>query len=163
MPQLDPTYFPTQLFWLVICFVILYLVMWKISLPRIADVLRERQERMDDDLEKAESLKADAQQVLETYQKTMADGRNEAQSILRTAKEKISADGAAKLTELSERLATETANAEARIAEAQQEALANIRGVAVETAQAAATRLIGREVSSADADSAVGTILAERG
>jgi F-type H+-transporting ATPase subunit b len=163
MPQLDPTYFPTQLFWLVICFVILYLVMWKIALPRIADVLRERQERVDDDLEKAESLKADAQQVLETYQKTMADGRNEAQSILRTAKEKISADGAAKLTELSERLATETANAEARIAEAQQEALANIRGVAVETAQAAATRLIGREVSSADADSAVGTILAERG
>ena len=163
MPQLDPTYFATQLFWLVVCFVILYLVMWKISLPRIADVLRERQERMDDDLEKAESLKADAQQVLETYQKTMADGRNEAQSILRTAKEKISADGAARLTELSERLATETANAEARIAEAQQEALANIRGVAVETAQAAATRLIGREVSSADADSAVGTILAERG
>jgi F-type H+-transporting ATPase subunit b len=163
MPQLDPTYFPTQLFWLVICFVILYLVMWKIALPRIADVLRERQERVDDDLEKAESLKADAQQVLETYQKTMADGRNEAQSILRTAIEKISADGAAKLTELSERLATETANAEARIAEAQQEALANIRGVAVETAQAAATRLIGREVSSADADSAVGTILAERG
>ncbi|MFT5439443.1 MAG: F-type H+-transporting ATPase subunit b [Alphaproteobacteria bacterium] len=163
MPQLDPTYFPTQLFWLVICFVILYLVMWKIALPRIADVLRERQERVDDDLEKAESLKADAQQVLETYQKTMADGRNEAQSILRTAKEKISADGAARLTELSERLATETANAEARIAEAQQEALANIRGVAVETAQAAATRLIGREVSSADADSAVGTILAERG
>jgi F-type H+-transporting ATPase subunit b len=163
MPQLDPTYFPTQLFWLVICFVILYLVMWKIALPRIADVLRERQERVDDDLEKAESLKADAQQVLETYQKTMADGRNEAQSILRTAIEKISADGAARLTELSERLATETANAEARIAEAQQEALANIRGVAVETAQAAATRLIGREVSSADADSAVGTILAERG
>ena len=103
------------------------------------------------------------QQVLETYQKTMADGRNEAQSILRTAKEKISADGAARLAELSERLAKETADAEARIAEAQQQALANIRGVAVETAQAAATRLVGREVSGDDADSAVGAILAERG
>ncbi len=163
MPQLDPTYFPTQLFWLVICFVILYLVMWKIALPRIADVLRERQERVDDDLEKAESLKADAQQVLEAYQKTMADGRNEAQSILRTAKEKISADSAARLAELSARLAKETADAEARIAAAQQQALANIRGVATETAQAAATKLTGREVSSADADSAVGTVLEERG
>jgi F-type H+-transporting ATPase subunit b len=94
---------------------------------------------------------------------TMADGRNDAQSILRTAKKKISADGAARLAELSERLAKETADAETRIAEAQQQALANIRGVAAETAQAAATRLTGREVSSADADSAVGTILAERG
>ena len=163
MPQLDPTHFPTQLFWLAVCFAVLYLAMWKLALPKIADVLRERQERMDDDLEKAETLKADAQLILEAYQKTMADGRSEAQSILKAAKEKSSAEGAARMDELAKRLATETASAEARIAVAQQQALANIRGVATEAAQAAATRLAGREVSSADADRAVGTVLEERG
>ena len=163
MPQLDPTHFPTQLFWLAVCFAVLYLAMWKLALPKIADVLHERQERMDDDLEKAETLKADAQLILEAYQKTMADGRNEAQSILKAAKEKSSAEGAARMDELAKRLAIETANAEARIAAAQQQALANIRGVATEAAQAAATRLAGREVSSADADRAVGTVLEERG
>ena len=162
MPQLDPSSFPTQLFWLIVCFSILYLVMWKVVLPKIADVLRERQERMDDDLEKAEKLKADAQEVLEAYQKTMTEGRNEAQSILRAAGEKISAENAARQDELSKRLATETAEAEARIAEAKQQALANIQTVAVEAAQAAAARIAGREVSSADAENAVSAVLEER-
>jgi len=162
MPQLDPSSFPTQLFWLIVCFSILYLVMWKVALPKIADVLRERQERMDDDLEKAEKLKADAQEVLEAYQKTMTEGRSEAQSILRAASEKISAENAARQDELSKRIQAETAEAEARIAEAKQQALANIQTVAVEAVQAAAARLAGREVSSADAESAVGAVLEER-
>ena len=162
MPQLDPSSFPTQLFWLIVCFSILYLVMWKVVLPKIADVLRERQERMDDDLEKAEKLKVDAQEVLEAYQKTMTEGRSEAQSILRAASEKSSAENTARQDELSKRIATETTAAEARIAEAKQQALANIQTVAVEAAQAATARLAGREVSSADAESAVGAVLEER-
>lgn len=162
MPQLDPSSFPTQLFWLIVCFAILYLMMWKVAMPKIADVLRERQERMDDDLEKAEKLKADAQEVLEAYQKTMTEGRSEAQSILRAASEKIAAENAVRQDELSKRIAAETAAAEARIAEAKQQALANIQTVAVEAAQAAAARIAGQEVSSADAESAVGAVLEER-
>ncbi len=163
MPQLDPTSFPTQLFWLVVSFAILYFVSWKVVLPKIADVLRERQERMDGDLEKAEALKADAEQVLEAYQRTMADGRGEAQSILREARDRIAADSAARLDELSSRLAKETAAAETRIAAAKAEALENIRGVAVETAQAAASRLTGRDVSVSVADAAVDAVMEERG
>lgn len=162
MPQLDPTSFPTQLFWLIVCFVVLYLVMWKVVLPKIADVLRDRQERIDDDLEKAEKLRADAEEVLEAYQKTMADGRSEAQAILRAANEKISEEQAAKQADLSERIARETAEAEARIADAQQQALANIRSVAAEAAQAAAGKLSGNDVSPTEAEAAVGAVMEDR-
>ncbi len=61
MPQLEQfdTYL-SQVVWLVISFAILYVVMWKAALPRVADVLQERQERIDDDLERAEKLKSEA-------------------------------------------------------------------------------------------------------
>ena len=42
MPQLDPTFFPTQLFWLFVVFTLLFLVVWKVALPRIADVRETR-------------------------------------------------------------------------------------------------------------------------
>jgi F-type H+-transporting ATPase subunit b len=162
MPQLDPSSFPTQLFWLVVCFAVLYLVMWKVALPKIADVLRERQERIDGDLEKAEALKAEAEQVLESYQQALADGRAEAQTILREARDRTAAESATRLDELTARLARETADAESRIAAAKADALENVRNVASETAQAAASRLTGRDIDSATADAAVGAVMQER-
>ena len=60
MPQLDPSTFATQLVWLIITFLILYLILWKSALPRIASILQDRQERIDNDLEKAEKLKKEA-------------------------------------------------------------------------------------------------------
>ena len=67
MPQLDTATFASQLFWLLLSFVVLFWVMWKIVIPRIADVLQDRQERIDDDLEKAEKLRNDSAEVLEAY------------------------------------------------------------------------------------------------
>src|SRR3546814_6905695 len=60
LPQLDADTYPTQIFWLVVTFVILYLIMSKVALPRIAEVLEERQERVADDIETAERLRSEA-------------------------------------------------------------------------------------------------------
>ena len=84
MPQLDPSTFAPQLFWLLVTFVLLYLAMWKIALPKIGSILQDRQERIDDDLEKAEKLKQDAEAVREAYEKTVAEGRNKAQETIRS-------------------------------------------------------------------------------
>ncbi len=66
MPQLEQigTYL-SQIVWLFITFGILYAVLWKLALPRIAQVLQERQDRIDDDLERAEMLKTEAEAALE--------------------------------------------------------------------------------------------------
>ena len=161
MPQLDASTFATQLIWLAITFIFLYVVMWKIVIPRVADVLQDRQERVDGDLEKAEALRNEAAGVLEAYEKNVADGRSQAQAILREAADLNDKAAADRQAALGEQLAEQTAAAEARINAAREEALANIRTVAAETAQAAALRLSGASVTRDEAEEAVASILAE--
>ena len=161
MPQLEASTFISQLFWLAVTFVILYWVMWKIVIPRIADVLQDRQERIDDDLEKAETLRNEAAGVLNAYEKTVADGRAQAQAILREAAHQNDKAAAERQTALGAQLAQQTAEAEKRINAAREEALANIRTVAAETAQAAAMRLSGASITRDEAEEAVASVLAE--
>ena len=161
MPQLEASTFISQLFWLAITFVGLYLVMWKVVIPRVADVLRDRQERLDDDLEKAEALRNEAASVLEAYEKTVADGRARAQAILREAADQNDKAAAIRQAALGEQIAQQTAAAEARIEGARKEALANIRSVAAEAAQAATLRLSGATITLDEAEEAVAAILAE--
>ena len=164
MPQLEQidTYL-SQVVWLVISFVVLYVVMWKTALPRVADILQERQERISDDLERAEKLKSEAEVVLEVYEAATAKAQADAQAILRAGADAFAADAADRHDELSARLARETDAAESRIEEARKEALANVRSVASEVAQAAAAKLIDAEISEPDADAAVHQSMAERG
>jgi len=161
MPQLEASTFISQLFWLAITFVGLYLVMWKVVIPRVADVLRDRQERLDDDLEKAEALRNEAASVLEAYEKTVADGRARAQAMLREAADQNDKVAAIRQAALGEQLAQQTAAAEARIEGAREEALANIRSIAAEAAQAATLRLSGATITQDEAEEAVAAILAE--
>ncbi len=164
MPQLEQidTYL-SQIFWLVMTFAVLYFVMWKTALPRVADVLQERQERIDGDLERAEKLKTEAEAVLEAYHATIAKAQAEAQTILREGADAFAAAAADRHDEISARLAREADAAEQRIDAARKEALANVRSVAVEVAQEAAAKLIGGEFSESDSDAAVRRTLEERG
>jgi F-type H+-transporting ATPase subunit b len=164
MPQLEQfdTYL-SQVVWLVISFAVLYFVMWKAALPRVGNVLQERQKRIDDDLERAEKLKSEAEAVLVAYEESTAKAHAEAQAILRAGAEAFAADAAVRHDELSARLAEETEAAESRIAAARNEALANVRTVAGEVAQAAASKLIGAQISETDAADAVGRSMEERG
>jgi F-type H+-transporting ATPase subunit b len=161
MPQLDASTFVSQLFWLTITFVALYVVMWKIVMPRIASVLQDRQRRIDDDLEKAQALRDEAAAVLEAYEKTVAEGREQAQTILREAVDRNDKAATERQTALGEQLAQQTTEAEARINAAREEALANIRTVAAETAQAATMRLSGASITQDEAEEAVASILTE--
>ena len=161
MPQLDASTFPQQLFWLAVIFILLYLVMWKVVMPRIAEVLQNRQERIDDDLERAQKLRNDAAAVLDAYEATIANGRVRAQTILREAAEAAAAEADKRQAALRRKLAQQTAEAEARIRAASDEAMANIRSVAAEAAQAAVARLGGPTVSQADAERAVADVMPE--
>lgn len=156
MPQLEQvaTYI-SQIFWLLVTFGLLYLFLWKSALPKVTDVLRERQERIDDDLEKAQQLKEEAESILRSYEAAMADARSRAQTILREAAEAAAKEAEARHAALSEKLAGETEAAEDRIGKAREEALANVRAVAAEAAQEATAKLVGGNISEADAKAAV--------
>ena len=163
MPQFDPTTFASQLFWLLVTFGLLFVIVSRVLLPRIAGLLEARQERIDDDLDRAASVKHEAEAILAAYEKTMADGKAEAQGLLRQAAEEMAAEAAKRHEGLAAKLAEEVGAAEARILEAKTAAVDNIGQVAGEVAQAAIQRLIGVEVDKAAAGKAVKAALRGQG
>ena len=115
MPQLDISVFPTQLFWLALIFVALYLILWKVALPRVTEVRESRQVRIESDLEKAEALKAEAEAALADYVKTIAKATADAQNSVREAARKMAEDAEKQRDALAARLADQLAEAEKRI------------------------------------------------
>ena len=89
LPQLDLATYSSQVFWLIVSFVVLYFLVAKLAMPRIAEVLEERQERIEDDLDKAETLKKEAYQVRIEYEKALSAAREKAQDATRHAQEEI--------------------------------------------------------------------------
>lgn len=163
LPQLDVATFPTQIFWLIVSFVILYMFMARVVVPRIADVLEERQDRIADDLETAERFKEEAEDVKAGYEKTLADSREKAQSLFRETHEILVKEQAAAEAEAAEKVAATIKEAEARIAQQKDGALENLRVVASDTAAAAMSKLTGISVDEAAVGKAVESAMAQRG
>lgn len=155
MPQLDPTTFAPQLIWLAITFVALYLLMARVALPRIAQVLEERQDRIADDLEQAGKLSDEARAAEAAYESALAKAREEAHAVASQARERAAAEAAERAAKDGRALAARIAEAEARIAEAKGEAVANLRATASDIARAATAKLIGLEIEAEAAARAV--------
>ena len=72
MPQLDSSTFASQLFWLTVTFIPLFIILWKVALPRIGTTIETRRARIEADLDKAAALRDDAVRALAEYEKSMA-------------------------------------------------------------------------------------------
>ena len=158
MPQLDFATFPTQIFWLCITFLLLYLVMWKVVIPRISGVLEERQSRVENDLERAEQLQLEAASILAAYEESISNGKLEAQKIIQEATLQIAESQAHREAEALERISAMTAEAEGKINAARNDAIADIRSVAAELVQITVLKLSGSEVSREEALSTIETV-----
>ncbi|MDP6259280.1 MAG: F0F1 ATP synthase subunit B', partial [Rhodospirillales bacterium] len=126
MPQFDVTTFLPQIIWLVISYLVLYFLMAKVALPKIGGILEERQARIDDNLDAAQSLRNESNAEAEAYEESMADAREQARSTIYDATQEMSADSARRHGELGERLSGELKSAEQRIAEAKAAAITGI-------------------------------------
>ena len=158
MPQLDVTTFASQLFWLLLTFVPLYLIIVRVALPRIGEVLEARQDKIDDDLKKAAARKEEAEEVLAEYQALQAESQAKAQALLRQSQEEMAAEAARLNAELTEKLAEQGAEAERRIAEAKAQAVSNLSEAVAEVASAATNKLIGVTPSDAQIRNAVSAV-----
>ena len=162
MPQFEQAdTFVSQLFWLAITFGVLYLVLRYALLPRIADVLESRQDRIANDLEEAEKLKRESEDALKAYEGALATARAHAQEMAAAAKAEANKDADRRSAELEAKLAEDLKTADARIQEIRTEALTGIRAVAQETAQVITAKLIGVDVDASSAEKAVGGAFGE--
>lgn len=162
MPQFDLSKFPGQIFWLAVTFFVLYWIMNKVALPRIGEVLEARARRIGDDLDRAASLKGEAEQVRTAYEKTLAEARSKAQEVGRTTEAALTKEATDRQATLGNELTQRIREAEARIAAAKTAAMGNLAGVAADAARQAVERVAGLSVSADDAQAAARSALASR-
>lgn len=155
MPQLDPTHFASQIFWLVVCFGVLYLLMARIALPRVGQLLQERRDRVQNDRARAEAIHLEAQDALAAYQASLAEARAGAQAITAEAAQAAADETSQKVEALGAKLAVELSEAEARLAEQRDKAMAELRKAAREITSDAVERLTGLKPEARTVTSAV--------
>ena len=161
MPQLDISTFPTQLFWLAVTFIVLYLLMKWLALPQVAAMIEARRNQLDADLARAEQLKDEAEAAMAAYQKTLADARAEAQARMRETTERLAAEAAERQRQLHEALSQQTVAAEREIAAAKQRALTEMHQIAIEVGRSITKRITGSAPNTTNLAEAVDRAIAE--
>jgi F-type H+-transporting ATPase subunit b len=155
MPQLDASTFASQIFWLVVAFAVLFYLLRTKALPRVAEILEARQDRIANDLDRAAALRAEAEQALASYEQLVAGAQERARAEMKALTERIAAEAAEREAAVGRDVQARLDEAAERIAGAKRTALAELEQVAVEASQAAVLRLIGVEVTRKAAESAL--------
>jgi F-type H+-transporting ATPase subunit b len=148
MPQLNPEFWISQIFWLTITFVILYVVLSKLILPKISANLEIRKLQILDNIEAAEKQREESELKIAEYEKAVQNSKTDAKNYLKQAKEKLLKDINLKKNALDRELNLEIQKAESEIQELKDRAPEKINKIAVETSKDLLQQLIGAEVNS---------------
>jgi F-type H+-transporting ATPase subunit b len=158
-PPFDSHSYASQLVWLVIAFVLLFVLMSKWALPRVGGVIERRQNKIDGDIAEAGKLKSQSDEAIAAYEKALADARANAQAIANETRDKQAADAETRRKALEDDLNAKLADAEKTIAATKQAAMSNVRGIAEDATRAIVERLIGKAPSEQAVTAAVADAL----
>ena len=158
-PPFDSHSFPSQLLWLALTFMALYLLMSRLALPRIESILEQRRRRIADDLAQAERLKGESEAAIAAHEKALNEARSRAQALASETRAKAATEAEARRKDVDAKLAVRIAEAEKTIAATRTAAMANVRGIAGEAASAIVERLIGAAPPRQEVDETVDAVL----
>ena len=148
MPQLDPEFWFSQIFWLIITFGILYLVLSKLILPKISDNLETRKLQVLDNLELAEKQRNESEAKLKEFDNIILNSKTEAKKFFNESRKKLLEDINNKKERLEEEIDTEVKRVEAEIEELKKKSPEKINKIAIETSADLINQLIGANVNN---------------
>ena len=157
-PPFQSENFPSQLFWLTLSFVLLYVLMAKIALPRIGSILADRSKRIGDDIAAAQQLKERSDAAHAAYEKALTDARSRAQGIANATREQQAAAAEVTNKRLEAELHQRLAAAEKSIAATRSAAMSNVGAIAGDSASAIVERLIGKAPAAHEVTAALGEV-----
>ena len=148
MPQLNPEFWISQIFWLIITFGILFIVLTKVILPKISDNLETRKSQILENIETADKQKEERQKKIDEYEKIILDSKLKAKSYFDEAREKILDDINKKRAALEKDLDEEIDEVEKELSDLKNKSGEKINKIAAETSAELIKELIGEEVNS---------------
>jgi F-type H+-transporting ATPase subunit b len=150
MPQLNPEFWISQIFWLTLVFGILYIVLSKLILPKISANLETRKSQILENIEAAEKYKKESEKKIKEYDKIVQDNKIEAKNYFSQAREKILKDINLKKKSLDKELNEEIKKAETEIEDLKNKAPEKINKIAIETSTDLIQKLIGIKVNNSN-------------
>jgi F-type H+-transporting ATPase subunit b len=148
MPQLNPEFWISQIFWLTLTFGILYIVLSKLILPKISNNLESRKSQILENIEAAEKQREDSETKIKEYEEIITKSRIDAKTIFNQAREKALKDINAKREVLDKQIDEEINKAEVEIKSLREAAPEKINRIAIETSSELIQKLIGAEVNN---------------
>jgi len=148
MPQLNPEFWFSQIFWLIIAFGFLFIVLSKFILPKISENLEERKSQILENIGAAEKQREASENKIKEYEKIIINSKNEAKNYFSKAREKILKDIYKKSETLKNEINKEIKKAEKEISDLKNKSPEKINKIAVETSSDLVKQLIGVEVNN---------------
>ena len=148
MPQLNPEFWISQIFWLTLTFGILYVVLSKLILPKISANLELRKSQIQENIEAAEKQREDSELKLKEYDDIVLKSKLEAKTIFKDAREKVLKDINSKKNVLDQQINEEIKKAEQEIEQLKKDAPEKINKIAIEASSELVKKLIGADVNN---------------
>jgi len=162
MPQLNPEFWISQIFWLTLTFGILYIVLSKLILPKISSNLELRKSQIQENIEAAEKHREDSETKLNEYDEIILKGKLEAKNIFKETREKVIKDINSKKEKLDNEIDKEIKKAENEINLLKKSAPEKINKIAIETSSEILKNLIGAEVNGSSISAIVNDLSKKR-
>jgi len=159
MPQLNPEFWSAQIFWLILIFSTLYLIIWKIFLPKITYSIESRKSRIVNNLDEAQKLKESAETKLKEYNKIIENSKNEAKKIIDEERKKLDKDIEIKKKNFNSEIEKELAAVEKEIKDLKKTSLSSISKIASETSAELIKNIVNTEVNKSNVAAVVEDII----
>ena len=163
MPQLNPEFWISQIFWLILTFGVLYILLSKLILPKISNNLESRKSQILENIEAAEKQREDSEAKLQEYEKVISKSKLEAKNIFNQAREKALKDINNKREILDKQIDDEINKAEQEILAFRKNAPEKINKIAIETSSELIQKLIGTDVNSSSISAIVDDLSRKNG
>ena len=158
MPQLNTEFWPAQVFWLILIFSGLYLIIWKIFLPKITYIIENRKSRIVSDLNEAQKLKENAEKKLKEYNEIIENSKKDAKKIIEDSKKKLDRNIENKKQKFNDEIEKELAIVEKEIRDLKKNSILSISKIAAETSAEVIKQVINIKINKSSVSAIVNDI-----
>ena len=147
MPQLNPEFWAAQIFWLILIFSSLYVIIWKLFLPKITNSIENRKLKIVNDLNETQKLKDNAEKKLQEYNKIIENSKKDAKKIIEDGKKKLNREIESKKQKFNEEIEKELTNVEKEIKNLKKSSMLVINKIAEDISSEIIKQVVGTEIN----------------